>query len=382
MLKVPREAGDRKGKCRSCGTVFAIGALLAGEGPSVICEDSVANWLADDIIAEGGHKPAVGHLHRKPPPLSPQPARPAPAAAQPVRPSAREADKRFPVRLVQLDLGGATLAFDSQLLYDLEFRSSMPRRCLVCGYDKALTINLMMWNKMLEAPYRNKTPETGAPMQLDYFGDINDRDLLNMLERVKHMPEPFCLPMPFYICSLCSAHGAIATDVRALGESLECRIIITHLPQAEAFVRSACGADCAEVAQIRATRKSDRNEPWRNLPVTVRMRINQWFESAEQERFLMYVPDAEFSRNDSGLAGLVLTTRRLVFHKAGAQLESTPFGETTLQETPSGAAVRITLKFPQGSASMLAHERCVGRLKDLLGRLAAARAAAEAQLKH
>ena len=47
----------------------------------------------------------------------------------------------------------------------------------------------------------------------------------------------------------------------------------------------------------------------------MRNRITNWFKHCESEHFLLYVQDKDFAKSEAGLGGVVVTNRRLVFHK-------------------------------------------------------------------
>jgi hypothetical protein len=57
------------------------------------------------------------------------------------------------------------------------------------------------------------------------------------------------------------------------------------------------------------------NEAWDALSETCRQRLAVWCKFAPGERFRDYLPDADVARHDVGLAGVVITDDRLIYHK-------------------------------------------------------------------
>lgn len=51
------------------------------------------------------------------------------------------------------------------------------------------------------------------------------------------------------------------------------------------------------------------------LPEQVRQRVSVWCRFQTRERFQLYLNDAEMAQRDAGLAGIVITDRRLIYHK-------------------------------------------------------------------
>ena len=362
VLNVPGECIGKRGKCQACGTRFVIDATLQRPPASPALDDSVIDWLSDSVA---GANPLASttttQKHSAP-------------ATPPDKPSIGVADdKHFPLRLDRVDALGAVLIFDPQIMYDLDFRACLPQRCITCGYDRNLTVHPIFWASKQEKPPRGKTLEPlPQPASLEmHYNNRHGRDLLGVMERFKNMSPPFSLPFPFYVCNLCSAHGALMPDVRvnpATGHA-QCLLTIASLPQAEAILRSALGATCPDADRIRAVRKADKAQPWRCLPLTVRMRINQWFTPREGEQFLSYIPDADATRDDMGQAGIILTGRRVVFCKGAKPIE-TPLNEQAIRIDMGPAAALLHVSFPTGTTLHLsASLRCATRLQRLLDRV-------------
>jgi hypothetical protein len=373
-LAVSTELLGKKGRCR-CGNVFVISDAVAREVPHV-CEDSVMGWLEQDH--ESPPLPSAAVARRpEPPRAAPQhaPAPPTPKqGAQPIHKPAEAhapaAEKHFPVCLASVDINGAVLTFNSELLYDQAFRLLFPQRCLVCGFDKHLYAHLVYWSRMQEAPPKGKPEPLPGTLELDYFNNLHSRELLAMLGRFKNMAEPYCLPFPYYVCSLCHSQGLITTDVTKHGEKHICSLTIAALPAAELFLAAACGAGDAGLARIRQVRKTDRMEPWRRLPHTVRVRLSQWFEPMENECLLAYMPDFDATRDNMGYSGIIVSNRRMLFSHGDRRLELPCNDPEVVHVSNMGDFAEVQLDAPAGPAATIkVHASCGARLEKLVARL-------------
>jgi len=252
-----------------------------------------------------------------PPPDELAPAPPVP----PQKP--QQPTYRLPIRLGHLDDMGVFLLFEPALLYREEFRAAFPQRCIICNSNEHLLVNQVVWSSKLPARGKFGLRESYVPAvhSLRRLGHPTSRGLLAKLERIESMPEPFCLPFPYYVCRTCSAVGAVVTDVRNSGGQEECELGIFSLRVAQDLMRICCGEDCQAYGQIHQALRETRGDTWKALPLAVRSRIRQWYRPLEGERFLGYVADGDFAKTEAGLAGLVLTDQRLVCRKYASLVE-------------------------------------------------------------
>ena len=328
LLTVSREHLGKKGRCHACKKVFVI----TEKADLLDSDDLIQPGLADTSVED-----IIGWLGKSDPPApvqQPSPSQTAvadgksdaprpPHQAKQVKPASER--KHYTIRLGHVDEMGAFFLFSPDLLYEEDFRSAFPQRCVVCGKRHHLSVHLVVWASKL--PGRGeigaRTSYSRSVFELDKLGGVSGRELLAVLDPIENLPEPYCFPFPYYLCRECSPIGAVVPDVRftADGRTHECELGIFSLKRAEEFVRIVGGTECPALKQIREAVKKDRSDPWLALPLAIRSRIKQWFTLAEGEKFVVYIPDGEFAKTEAGLAGIALTDKRLVFRKFASKVE-------------------------------------------------------------
>jgi hypothetical protein len=394
VLKVPRAGIGKKGRCRGCGTIFPINTLLDRKN---LREETIVDWLveyadeAPPVVRPAGQRPPQPPMAEEKPfvpstPAAAQPpsAKPAPHAAPAAQKSpgatasgvfvvtTATGQKRFQLTLDHVNNMGAFFHLDSRLLFDEDFRGVFPQRCILCGTTRALSVYLVPWPSKL--PERVKQAEESAAqpkriLELDRLGNLRGVDLLRKLHRNEHLPEPYCLPMPYYVCPSCSSVGAVVTDVRTSTDGLReiCTLGISSLPEAEEFVKAACGPESEAIVRIRQARNSVQSEVWQLLPLAVRNRIKLWYKEQSGELFLAYFPDAEFAKAEAGAGGLVVTDRRLLYKKALVGVEMSMTEQITLKGKAAGQSISLTLTCADAqTANILINPTCLEQLQKLL----------------
>ncbi|MFP3938165.1 MAG: hypothetical protein ACLFVW_07460 [Phycisphaerae bacterium] len=422
-LKVPDDSMGKKGRCAVCKAVFKI-ADVVGEPatPEILSEDSILGWLAipdeeiDRAAREAEKQKQTRSAQR---PASPDSLADKPAEPTAVEPSESTADKpdkqetenapdepgserqsqgsqdlrsaatteeqppeqaedsgkELPIRMDHVDTMGAFFLFDSELLYDEDFRASFPQRCILCGTPRALSVYLVVWSsKLTDRAKKDRSLQKRAPAvrKLDELGGLAGKDLLKVLGRVEHMPEPYCLPFPYYVCQSCSPLGAVVTDVHTTADGMKeiCELGISSVPQAEQFIRHVAGTDSEVYRQLREVRQKAHGDAWLMLPLGVRNRIKQWFDQGEDERFVAYIPDADFVKAEAGTGGLVLTDQRLVYHKALANVEFPLTDDVHLEPKEKGSRLLIEISSPNAprTVRLAAQPTYLDQLRSLLSR--------------
>ncbi len=403
-LKVTTRHLGRKGRCPECRNVFLLRKkYLRPSGR--INDDDVLTWLgpaspvdADDEPIESparapgateatGGENQGGPAEAKPPetPIKPTPAK-RPAPPQPVV----QAEGRFNVAVDHVDAMGAFFRFDPRLLADDAFRCSFPQRCVLCGSKHDLSVYPVVWSCKLEKARKSDQPDqTPYVLKLADLDAAKGRDLLARMREVKYVPEPYCLPFPYYVCSSCSPVGAVMTHVHQQypanrQEQLVevCELGISSLAAAERFARRACGPETEAVARIRQARSECLTDQWQALPLAVRNRINQWYQAQPDETFLGYVSDADFAKAEAGTAGIVVTDKRLVYRKSVARVELDRAGRISVEQAPArdGHTLLILRDAEGQEARMMADSSCLGHIRNLVnGHHAGAQQAAEAR---
>ncbi len=342
---IPEEGRGKKGRCHSCGKILVIDELIAQENAS---GDDIMTWITEGD--QKAQKEAQQGASRHP---------------------SGSRRRGFGVRLDHVNEMGAFFQFDSRLLYQEDLRSSFPQSCIICGATKSLSVHLIEWsNKRIRTPSSQKTGyHMPCVFELDKLSGASGRELLSVLGRVEMLPEPYSLPFPYYVCRSCSPVGAVVPDVRPSpdGQGEICELGVASAVGACDFAMMTCGSESDAPALIREVARKGGGYLWKRLPLAVRNRIGQWFEPHEDEVFLAYIPDADFSKAEAGNAGVAMTDRRLVYRKALAVVEILLSDNIRIDETRSGKVVKLKITSDAGkTVNLSANDASAGQLKNLL----------------
>ena len=348
-LGVPENAVGKRGRCAVCARSFVIPHPAASSSPDAVApEDTIIGWLVDE---------------------------PEEATVQAdSAPNRSESPRHFAVRLARVDASGAQFCFHPEVLYDEDFRASLPRQCVVCGSRTGLVVHLVTWSRTTGEGPRVDLPYAPASsvLELDDFPDLYGRQLLARLPMVQGVSEPYSLPFPYYVCQYCSPVGAMVANVRpgTRRRNEECELQIPSLLQAEMFAAAIRGPDDPARHEIRKVRKGQEGDPWQRLPKFTRVRIERWFQLEESEKFIAYFPDADYSQAEVGLAGVAVTDQRLVFHK-NVRLTTIALRDISgVALARSGARVTVDILPAQGKPIRLrALPADAGELQQLLNDL-------------
>jgi hypothetical protein len=316
-LQVNSGSFGKKGHCRSCGAYFPIrpqghtlSSVATARGDLSALNDTVVGWLGacDEGETPAAHANSLPATH-----VAAAPARLAPARFRPRHGRSNCSSTIYPVRLEHVDSTGATLCFSSRLLYHDGFRAIFPQQCIACSLREDLSVHVVIWGP----PYQPKVMP--LPIPLRHLGGLRGRALLKKLSPLRDLPEPYSLPMPYYVCGACPVTDTLqACVVREVYE--DCRLKILSLGPAEAFLAAARGMDCEDLLRIRQMRPGQA-DPWMLLPTGVRIRLAHWYKPHKGERFQAFIADQEAALHEGGHAGIVLTDRRMVCHKGMRDIE-------------------------------------------------------------
>lgn len=356
-LTLPKDSLGKKGRCRSCGTMFPIEATSVNLANPV--EDTVFGWLADsagDPEPQPSATPPLVRTDRKP-------------AAAPTPTPPEHPKNNFDIRLDHVDAMGAFFRFSPSLLLNEDFRASFPQQCVICGSELSLYVHLVIWASKLSDNAKSKLHDLkNTIIRLDHIGRPHGPDLLSRLARINYMPDPYCLPMPYYVCDGCSSVGAIMAAVHPSpqNDQDECVLGIASLPQAQAFLIANRGTDCPELKQIQDL-QSDHVDHWKLMPLTLRIRLSQWYKPHTGESYLAYIPDMEYSKAEAGMAGLLLTDQRIIQRKPPKTIELPIEEHITLHFKPEGKYVMLHVHCVNGkSAAILTQDAAVHQVRAIL----------------
>jgi hypothetical protein len=307
-------------RCGGCRARFRL------PKPLPVPEDTVAGWLWQQ---EEDDQPAAPAASPKPAP-KPRAAAPEPPAAKTLAPAPAPRRALPDLRLVGIDRKGVLLEFDAARLKDTAFRTAMPRRCMQCGARTHLEAHVIIFTAALVDSVSLEAERSAGSLVLrpEDVRDLGPEALLDRLPRVPNVPPPADLPMPYWLCDMCSASGAVSGQIQARAETGQgrCRLLISNRRRAEEFLANVGARGTAPHRQVIEAVAKTAERPWDSLPLVVQHRIEQWYKPRADEEFLAYVPDRDHSRTEDGMSGLLLSSRRLVYHTRLRHHES-PAGE-------------------------------------------------------
>ncbi len=249
------------------------------------------------------------------------------------------------VRFVRVDRNGACFEFPAQLLGNADLRWSFPQRCVHCLSPKDLAVHLLVWGDKLPRgdALRLQEAEMRSARSLDRLVEHDPDGWFDNLEPIVMLPKPFCLPFVYYVCHECSAIGEVLCQVETRAGADVCQLTISNLTVALDFYRNNGGRGEAGYQRLLIVRQQQKDNQWENLPYAVRTRISHWFTRQTDEKFLGFYADEDFSRAESGAAGLVLTDRRVVYKKYAACRDYAVRlgGRVYVEATPARATVEL-----------------------------------------
>lgn len=302
----PSNLGHRA-VCKRCGKGFEIAVEQR------IDDDTICGWISDadptgssvmgstSIFAagDGDPKPPGAQWHRPPPPEQPR------------------------VEFLRLDRDAALFEFPVEGLNDAHLRCSFPHRCVQCLNPKDLSMHYVIWGDKLPRhdALRLQENEMRSVRSLDKLMNADPQGWFNKLEPITFLPKPFSHPLPYFVCHECGAIGEVIGRVVGEEGAERCQLRITNLTIALDFFRNNGGKGQAGYQRLLVARRQAKGKQWENLPFAVRERLSQWFTRQTDEKFLGFYADDDFSRADAGLAGVVLTDRRLIYKKYGGCVE-------------------------------------------------------------
>lgn len=349
-LHVPFGLSAAKVRCSLCRQGFVIGAHGASE-------DQVASWLTNEGAGGGRAKPRPAVAA-------------APSAVVPLSnvPKARQRPLPMPhnnrdIRVVTLETHGVLLEFPARMLESPDFRCSMPRRCVQCGMRTHLRAHVIIFADQLADSIIKEREHASGPLQLNNseIQTLTGRQVLDRLQPVPNVPPPADLPMPYWICDMCSGSGMISGQIQVNPQTHSgfCRLRIGSVFRAMEFMRN-CGAEgTADFQRLRELVDKTGEKPWDMLPEEVQHRLQQWFQPEPSEQFLAYVPDRDHMRTEDGMAGLLVSTKRLIFHTPMRHRES-PVSEPVELEHSLALLERkeaVNVRTPAWSLKHLAVDR-------------------------
>jgi hypothetical protein len=271
-------------------------------------------------------------------------------------------------RLVRLSSRGALFEFPARKLFDKHFRAAIPRSCMRCGTTAHLQPRMiifgheMMDSSTIELEYISTRPEISE----HDLRTLSEDKILERLPKVQRISPPGDLPMPYWICDMCSPSSLLSArgEFRDDKEGGTCWLQIRRLWRAEEFLVNAGGKDTRAHKQLSEALEQNPERPWDMLAGVVQQRLQQWYRPQRGETFVTYVPDATRARTESGMSGIVISSRRLIYHSSMRHRESEKGEPLELEFGLRGTEGTLRIKGPNWEIKKIAIEKVgLGRLR-------------------
>lgn len=341
ILDVPPGKADCFVRCGKCHNRFRLPKRIA------VTDDAVTEWLDEEkTLQEREH---ASQRELKPQEMA------AISSGTAILPVVSDA-----IRLVKSDPSGALFEFPALRLGETAFRCAMPRKCLRCGGRTNLQAHIIIYaTMMMDSPSLEAEHAAGAlALRGPEVMDLGNEELLARLPRVPNVPPPADAPMPYWLCDLCVARDMISGQIRvnSEGEGL-CRLWIGNLRRAEEFMVAAGGNGTAGHAELRHRIASLAENPWSSLPLAVQNRIQQWFRPQPSEHFIAYIPDRDRARSENGLAGIIISDKRIICHTMSRHKESPAGEKLEIHEVVNNGRQCLAIRCPSWEFKYLATDR-------------------------
>ncbi len=222
------------------------------------------------------------------------------------------------VRLQLLDISaaGVTFRFPATYLTNDLFRASMPFQCVASEEKEPsrLIAKPLAWIDKAHGNYANPG-ELEQQYEVRVHAHQTARDIVASMRIIDELPPPFHNPVPYFVSR--EHDGGVTFHCRSIAtpDGIFCEVTIPSAEYALRWLERVNGVCCKEYEYLEDTVHKLDDESWSDIPEKVRDRLAVWFDFNMGETFVNYFMDADFSRAEAGLAGIVLTDQRLVFCK-------------------------------------------------------------------
>jgi phage FluMu protein Com len=321
-------------KCGRCHARFRLGKKPA------TTDDTVASWLQ-----EGKHSRDADNLDDMATPGKGHQLDPPHSGGTHILAALTE-----PLRVVKTDRQGVLLEFPSSRMTEIPFRCSMPHKCLQCGSRTHLKAHVVIFSTGMKDSISLEAEHSAGDMIIseETFRGATGLDMLRMLPHVPNVPHPANLPIPYWLCDMCSGAGMISGQVQinsATGNGW-CRLLFRSTRRAMEFMGAAGAAATEDYQKLAAQVTSTRENPWDSISEAVQHRLQQWFRLSVGESFVAYTPDRDRARTEDGMAGLVVTNIRLIYHTQMRHRESSVKDPVEIQYAMAGVRGVVEIKTP------------------------------------
>ena len=325
VLSLPSDIGDHAVRCGLCRKTF----VLPTDTP--VPEDTIFGWL---------HNPNEDMDDRA--------STLTPLSDESRSRSGRTSENaRNRIRLVSLERSGAMFEFPAEYLHHAKFRCAIPRVCIHCLGRAHLSAHLIIFAPQLRDSISLEAEHKAGQLTIPQgqLGEVIGEEMLSRLPEVPNVPPPANLPMPYWVCDLCSGTGTISGQIKVDQESGHghCRLYIRNPQIAASFLAAVVGTRHHDFARFVEFAKRAKENRWDALPTVVRHRLEQWFKPAGDERFIAYVSDRNRVRTEDGMAGVIISTRRLIYRRPPVHQEISANTPITFQMRSSKGKETATI---------------------------------------
>lgn len=304
-------------------TILAEEELLAVTASASASAIAVGEVPATPVIPPAPATPAAAQA----PVVETAHAAPAPEATPSRRggldgktaayPTSLRCDPNRPHLVVnQCDQAGVVFSFDATCLENDGFRTSMPVRCAFSGETERRKLFARPMAFIDRSGARIRSPqEIDSKHTSVILPNQTPYDLLSVMGQITDLPKPFCWPAPYYVGPEHSQVWLKCTTRTRDDGGVTCIVTVPDGPTALqwlANVNGTCGIDYSLLEHDVALMQ---NDAWKQMGDEARRRLNVWCHFEPHEQFRMYLTDGDFGSRDRGLAGLVITDRRLFYCK-------------------------------------------------------------------
>ena len=334
VLALPDNVEAGTLRCPGCRCVFHI------HGPSKpSLEDTIADWLNQSLEDEEPNRgpdrlaPARQTVEELPD-LSELAGEVEEEAAPPPEPE-KKRKRSGGLRLVAAERRGALFEFPAEFLRSEKFRCSIPHACVGCLARAHLSAHLIIYSSQLKDSISLEVEHQAGKLSIrqDKINKLEGPELLAMLPELPNAPPPANLPMPYWVCDMCTGSGSISGQIQVNSTTGKgrCRLYVRNLKLAKDFLSNNGAEGSEDYVHLQEFVEELEEDRWGALPSVVRHRVEQWFRPRKGERFVAYIPDRSFGRTEDGMNGLVISTKRLVYQRTPRHQESPVENELTIQ---------------------------------------------------
>lgn len=245
---------------------------------------------------------------------------------------------------------GVELTFDSRFLMHDGFRLSMPVACAFTGETDRTKLQARPFAFLDQArgELRNAYDiESGREAKLSQHQ--TGKEMLARMGVIEQLPEPFRYPFPYYVRIDHTSQSLKCTTSRKGDGPTLAHVNIPEGHIALRWLRHVNGVCGREYELLTRDVAHLWQNEWTGQDEIVRRRLEAWANFQDGEKFRYYINDADMPKKDEGLAGVVLTDRRLIYKKLHRQ-GHVEFGtDAQLIIRPDGTMAGLRVKTEEGT---------------------------------